>query len=216
MTHQKLPLFPLHTVMYPGAPLTLHIFEERYKEMLGRCIEQNTPFGVVLIREGSEVGEPANPYDVGTMVQINASVRLEDDRMLIATIGQRRFRIQYMLQTLPYLVASVAMLPEENSAELTQASQRLRSIHDEYWQAIKAATGSTPEVEALPPDAVAMSYHLAHRLQVSNERKQHWLEVAGAQRVREIATMLRAEIALLPRPGDERTSGPNNIPWSWN
>jgi Lon protease-like protein len=136
--------------------------------------------------------------------------------MLIATIGQRRFRIQYMLQTMPYLVASVAMLPEESGAELAQASERLRAIHDEYWQAVRAATGSTPDVETLPPDIVAMSYHLAHRLQVPNERKQHWLEVTVTQRVREISTLLRAEIALLPRPGDDRESGPNNIPWSWN
>jgi Lon protease-like protein len=150
------------------------------------------------------------------MVQINASVRLEDGRMLIATIGQRRFRIQYMLQTLPYLVASVAMLPDESDAGLTRSNERLRAAHEEYWNAIKAATGSAPDVEALPSDIVAMSYHLAHRLQVSNDRKQHWLEVSVAQRMREITAMLRAEIALLPRPGDERTSGPSNLPWSWN
>ena len=52
----KLPLFPLNMVLFPGLPISLHIFEERYRLMIARCIEQNGPFGVVLIREGREVG----------------------------------------------------------------------------------------------------------------------------------------------------------------
>jgi Lon protease-like protein len=170
---------------------------------------------VVLIREGLEVGEPANPYDVGTLVQINASVRLEDGRMLIATIGQRRFRIQYVLQSFPYMVASVAMLPEESGAGLFQMSERLREIYDEYWRVVAQATGMQPEVEALPQDVVAMSYHLAHRMQVPNERKQHWLETTVAARMREITSALQAEIDLLPRGGGGPL-GTSNIPWSWN
>lgn len=216
MTHQKLPLFPLHTVLFPGAPLTLHVFEERYREMIGRCLEQNTPFGVVLIREGSEVGEPANPYDVGTLVQINASVKMEDGRLLIATTGQRRFRIQYTLQSLPYQVASVVLLPEEGSEELAKAAENLQAIYQQYWQAVASATGSRYEIETLPAEAVAMTYHLAHRLQVQTERKQHWLESDVATRLREITAMLRAEIRLLPRPSDDSTPGQSNVPWSWN
>ena len=58
---QKLPLFPLNTVLFPGAPIQLHIFEERYRLMIGRCLEQSSPFGVVLIRSGSEVS-PDDPW----------------------------------------------------------------------------------------------------------------------------------------------------------
>jgi hypothetical protein len=218
MTHQKLSLFPLNTVMFPGTPLTLHIFEERYREMIGRCLEQSTPFGVVLIRDGSEVGGTAKPYAIGTTAQINASVRLEDGRLLIATIGQRRFRIQYTLQSAPYLVASVALLPEDNNSgvDLHQAAQNLRQTHEHYWQAVAAATGVQPEVEALPQDMVAMTYHLAHRLQVDNTRKQRWLEVDVATRMREITSMLQAETELLPRRGGASPPGQTRQPWSWN
>ncbi len=216
MTHQKIPLFPLHSVMFPGATLTLHIFEERYREMIGRCLEQSSPFGIVLIREGHEVGETANPYDVGTLAQINASVRLEDGRMLIATIGQRRFRIQYMLQSLPHLVASVAMLPEENSEGLLDASEKLRATHEEYWQAMARATGAPTEVETLPDDMVAMSYHLADMLQASNERKQRWLEADVTTRLREMTRMLQAEIELLPGAKGGGPTGSPGTPWSWN
>lgn len=216
MTKQELPLFPLDTVIFPGAPLTLHIFEERYRTMIGRCLEESSPFGVVLIRHGSEVGGPALPHVTGTLVQINASVRLEDGRLLIATIGQQRFRVQQMIQQSPYIVATVALLPEEGEAGLTEWAQELRTVHTRYWEAVTVATGVQSEVEKLPPDAVAMSYYLAHRLQVANERKQHWLEVNTATRLREITTMLRAEIDLLPRPDSRMPPGQSNLPWSWN
>jgi hypothetical protein len=216
MTHHKLPLFPLNTVMFPGMPLTLHIFEDRYRQMIHRCLDESLPFGVVLIREGSEVGDSATYYDIGTRVQINANVRLEDGRLLIAATGQRRFRVQYVIQREPYIVASVAMLPEENSTRYVDVAQELRHVHDRYWQAVTTATGTRNEGEKLPEDVIAMTYHLAQRLQVTNERKQHWLEIDLATRIREMTAMLRAEIELLPHPSGDSPSSQSNLPWSWN
>ena len=57
----QLSLFPLNLVLFPGMPLPLHIFEERYKAMIGDCVEREQPFGIVLIKEGQEVGDPAEP-----------------------------------------------------------------------------------------------------------------------------------------------------------
>lgn len=236
MTVIQLPLFPLSTVMFPGATLTLHIFEERYRLMIGQCLEESSPFGVVLIRDGSEVGEAANPYEIGTLVQINASVRLEDGRLLIATVGQQRFRLNQITQHVPYLMGDVTLLPDEHDQPAGPAADELRLIHDQYWQAVTAATGVPHEVESLPGDAISLSHHLAHRLQVPNERKQRWLEVDVRTRVREISSMLRSEISLLPRPDqpinpaglsgasspdnlnddDDETPGLSNLPWSWN
>ena len=65
-----LPLFPLNTVLFPGMVLPLHIFEERYKLMINHCLEEERPFGVLLIREGKEVGSGAVPYQVGTTTMI--------------------------------------------------------------------------------------------------------------------------------------------------
>ena len=92
MDAELLALFPLNTVLFPGMPLPLHIFEERYKIMIGRCIDEDRPFGVVLIQSGTEVGNPAVPHVVGTTALIAAVKRLEDGRMNLIAVGQERFR----------------------------------------------------------------------------------------------------------------------------
>ena len=78
---ERLPLFPLNSVLYPGTLLPLHIFEERYRSMISRCVEEKVPFGVVLVRSGEEVGGPAEPYDVGTTARVARLQRLPDGRM---------------------------------------------------------------------------------------------------------------------------------------
>lgn len=224
---QKLPLFPLNTVLFPGAPIQLHIFEERYRAMVARCLEQHSPFGVVLLRSGSEVspddpwvrqqveqaggdldpsalrqqlGGAAVPHAIGTTAQISAdeSVRLPDGRYYLVAIGQRRFRIQYLTQRQPYLVGSVAYLAEECSPSTVETAGQLREIYQRYWAALGAATGADPPAEALPEGAVELAYWLAHRLQVGNARKQRWLESDVDTRLREMAAALRNELALLP------------------
>jgi len=74
--------------------LPLHIFEERYKDMIGECLEQDVPFGVVLIKEGLEVGAPADPERIGTSTRILRSEILDQGRMNIVTKGERRFEIE--------------------------------------------------------------------------------------------------------------------------
>src|SRR5438046_1437349 len=93
-----LPLFPLNTVLFPGMPLRLHIFEERYRLMIGECVERKQPFGVVLIKAGREVGEPAEPRGVGTTALIAAMSRMDDGRMNLVAVGQERFRIDELRQ----------------------------------------------------------------------------------------------------------------------
>jgi Lon protease-like protein len=225
---QKLPIFPLNMVLFPGAPIQLHIFEERYRQMIGRCLEQNSQFGVALIRSCSEVspddpwvrrqleladaaeldlgalkrelGGETVPYPVGTTAQISGgeSVRLSDGRFYLVATGQRRFRIQYFVQRQPYLVASVAYLPEESSAVVAEPAQQLRQLYARYWAAISAVTGSEVPVETLPEQVIDLTYWMANRLQVGTAQKQRWLEADIATRLREISAAIRAELALLP------------------
>ncbi len=205
---RKLPLFPLGTILFPGATINLHIFEDRYRQMIGECLETHSPFGVVLIREGHEVEEnrreahPAEPYHIGTVAMINASVRLDDGRLLITAVGRQRFRIEQIVQYRPYLLASVNELPEESLP--LEATDELRTTYARYWQAVAAATGNEVQPEELPDDPVAMLYQLADRLQVPMARKQHWLEVNHHTRMRELTGDLRAELALMPS-GRRRT-----------
>ena len=89
----ELPLFPLNVVLFPGMQLPLHIFEERYKAMIGDCLEREEPFGILLIKEGPEVGGPAEPFLVGTSARILRADHLEEGRMNILTRGDRRFQV---------------------------------------------------------------------------------------------------------------------------
>jgi Lon protease-like protein len=212
---QKLPLFPLNTVLFPGAPLPLHIFEERYRLMIGRCIEQRAPFGVVLLREGVETSTNVAFVPVGTSAQIQEAVRLDDGRYYLVAVGQRRFRIQYLLQRLPYFVASVVYLPEEAGVAAAEGAQQLRALYGRYCAAISAATGARVEDEPLPGDVVELTYWMAHRLQVVNAQKQRWLEADVATRLREMVAALRGELALLPDAGpgprDTGLAGPASL-----
>src|SRR5262245_38175495 len=105
MPSESLPLFPLNIVLFPRMPLPLHIFEERYKTMINRCLSEDRAFGVVLIREGSEVGAPAVPQTVGTRARIHAVERLAEGRMNLFTEGTERFRLlDYVTEPETYLI----------------------------------------------------------------------------------------------------------------
>ena len=208
ITHQ-LPLFPLGTTLFPGATLNLHIFEERYKLMIGRCLERGAPFGVVLLRAGHEVSEgrvgaqPAQPYAVGTFA-------------LLTAVGEGRFRTRSIIQHAPYLIASVEELLDETPAEAVAAARTLRATYERYWQGVAVATGVPVQAEELPDDPVSLSYQLADRIQVPFGRKQHWLEIDLVTRLREINGDLRAELAILPggrhKPGEgEGESGMGSL-----
>lgn len=89
-----IPLFPLNLVLFPDGPLPLRIFETRYYDMVRRCMRENRGFGVVLIREGREVGlDETDLYDVGTLAEITDFHQLSDGLLGLSCVGRRRFRI---------------------------------------------------------------------------------------------------------------------------
>jgi Lon protease-like protein len=93
MRRQNIPLFPLHTVLFPGGVLPLRIFEPRYLDMVSDCLRQDSGFGVCLIREGKEIGAAASTYEVGTLARISWFDRRDDGLLGITVDGERRFRI---------------------------------------------------------------------------------------------------------------------------
>src|SRR6185295_6231195 len=97
---------PLNTVLCPGIALPLHVFEDRYRALVRHCLETTSPFGVVLIREGREVGS-------GAISEIRDAGRHDDGRFDLLVVGTRRFGIRRVLEGRgPYLVADVAILDE--------------------------------------------------------------------------------------------------------
>jgi Lon protease-like protein len=141
----QVPLFPLHTVLFPGVALPLHIFEERYRLMVARCLESETPFGVVLIRAGSEVGGgDLSIAGVGTFAAIREAERHPDGRYDLLTVGIGRFAIESVdTSTEPYLVATVAPLPErmEDPAEARQMMRRVTRRFVDYLRLVKPQEG---------------------------------------------------------------------------
>ncbi|HEX6351010.1 MAG TPA: LON peptidase substrate-binding domain-containing protein [Candidatus Dormibacteraeota bacterium] len=121
-----IPLFPLHTVLFPGAALPLHIFEERYRQL----VRERRDFGVVLIREGREVGSVPQVHDVGTLAAIEEVEELPDGRYNIMTRGQHRFRLRSTAEPAPYLRGELEDLPDPPP----DASPRLLALLDEYLQ----------------------------------------------------------------------------------
>jgi len=111
----QLPLFPLHTVLCPGIALQLHIFEERYRELVRYCIETPSPFGVVLIREGAEAGGGTIAFSaIGTTAEIRRAGRYPDGRYDLLVVGTGRFAVEEVtVGDRPYILAEATLLDDE-------------------------------------------------------------------------------------------------------
>lgn len=188
----EIPLFPLNLVLFPGMPLPLHIFEERYKAMIGDCMRYNTPFGVSLIRSGQEVGGPADPHPIGTTTRVLRSQMLEQGRLNIMTKGERRYEIVEITQQDPHVAGLVRLLDEPVgegfsgvSAELTEEFARMmRSL-------ISLSGGYTSQVE-VPEDPVELSYMIAANLEAPIPVRQELLEVpTAADRLNRLIPLMR-------------------------
>jgi uncharacterized protein len=134
----RLGMFPLSTVLFPEAGLPLHVFEERYRTLMGDCLASDGEFGVVLITRGSEVGGGDARTDVGTVARIANVAELDDGRMLVVATGVRRVRVVDWLPDDPYPRALVEDLPDPGARcpgdVLTGAEgslRRLRSLMSE-------------------------------------------------------------------------------------
>lgn len=195
---RELPLFPLEqVVLFPGMPLPLRIFEERYKVMIGACQVTDQLFGVLLIRSGREVGDPAEPQRVGCTARMLRVDRMPDGQMKILTVGEQRFRLLGDARVMPegYLVGNVRLLGEEPVP--TVATELIGNVVEEfekYQAAVLALTqreGATPP--ALPREPGALSFRVGGMLHVHPRERQHLLEL------NDVAARLEQELAILRR-----------------
>lgn len=151
----EVPLFPLHTVLAPGIALPLHIFEERYRVMIGRCLDAGAPFGVVLIRSGREVAPlpGAEPDElaiagVGTFAEIRQASRYPDGRLDILTVGAGRFTVREVVAGRePYLVGVVEPVEDEvgDAAAADALVRRVTRRFVEYLRLIQPRPGEDVE-----------------------------------------------------------------------
>jgi Lon protease-like protein len=191
---EKLPLFPLNTVLFPGQLLPLHIFEPRYRQMIGECIQHGQAFGVVLIRSGAEVGDAAEPYDVGTTAHIVQVESEADGRLNILCVGQARFRIEQLLHDKAYLSGQVEWWPWEPYLEGATDMERLRRQLERYLLLLAESAGSQLDMN-LPAEPAALANIAASVLQVELSEKQRLLTTPsiGALLI-DIADLLQREL----------------------
>jgi len=188
---EELPLFPLHTVLFPYAQLQLHVFEDRYREMVRSCMEFDRPFGIVLIRDGSEVGGIADPYMVGTVVRILKVIPYDDGRMDIHVEGERRFRIRELDEdTQPYMVGKVEPVIEVEIDENDENRMLLGEAKDQFEQLIQKifARQEFNVSVKLPTDPVVLSFTIANMLHMENLAKQRLLETTDT--MERVATLM--------------------------
>jgi Lon protease-like protein len=190
----EVPLFPLRTVLFPGGSLRLRIFEPRYLSLVSRCLREEIGFGVVLIRQGAEVG-PAVTYDVGTLARITDWYTLSDGLLGITALGEERLRIGSSRREPDGLVVGdVTMLGPERAAGLeprhTAAVAALESLSS-------LANEPIPEAEWRTDDAGWVAARLAELLPSSAAEKQAWLELGDP--IERLDAIMPALAALRPK-----------------
>ena len=124
----RVPLFPLNTVLFPGGPLPLRIFEARYLDMVSECLRTDSPFGVLLIRDGDETG-PATTHTIGTLARITDWYQGSDGLLGVTAIGEHRFRLLSSRRMDSGLnIGEVEVLPDEPAVPLPEEYRPLSQI----------------------------------------------------------------------------------------
>ena len=176
-----IPLFPLNVVLMPGAPMPLHIFEERYKQMVNECLEGESEFGMVLADE-------SGTREVGCTARIVELVeRYEDGRMLILVEGSRRFKLKNVLAGKPYYVGEIEFLEDRVEEDVDALAEENISLLE---RVVEAATEGSVGIEIEPPYR-NLSFAIAGRVEFDLETRQQILELTSErERLEKIRDLL--------------------------
>ena len=175
MTRMRIPLFPLNNVLFPGGVLPLRIFEPRYLEMVSTCMKEGSGFGMALILSGSEVGEAAKTYDVGSLVRIIDWTMRDDGLLGISVQSVGRFRILATeVQPNQLIYAEVELLEEQQPKTIPE---HYRAAVDLLRDIITKVGGHYAELEPRYDDPLWVSGRLAELLPIELLQKQHMLQM---------------------------------------
>jgi Lon protease-like protein len=196
-----IPLFPLNLVLMPGAPQALHVFEERYKQMVNECLDESSEFGMILADE-------SGTRKVGCTAKIVELVRRYDDgRMVILVEGSRRFRLNNIMTGKPYYVGEVDYLedgPEEDVSALAEECVALLE------RVVEAATEGSVGIEIEPPYR-NLSFAIAGRIEFDLETRQSILELpTERERLTKVKELLAEAAERLEREKAAREKAETN------
>jgi len=194
-----LPLFPLEVVLFPGVPLPLHIFEPRYKEMIGECLAHSAPFGVVRVLEEGIA-------EVGCTAEITTVTKeYPDGRMDLVAEGRKRFEVLELNQERSFLRAEVLMVPDE--PDVAAEAERVRAI--EFHLQILSLAGAVQDLSAA--DQSMLSFYLAGSLPLDLDFKQKLLVMRSErERIGAVAAYLENILPKLRRAAQARQKAGGN------
>lgn len=199
---KNMPLFPLMTVLFPGQILRLHIFEERYHQLIADCLSGDEMFGVALIRHGKEVGDSAIPHPIGVTSKIHEIVKLDDGSLEVLCTGKKRFRIKSIDDRQAYLTCGAEILPwGYNPARDEPLVPILKHYLNEYLQLVREVSGNdNMGIQNLPQDTFNLACLTAISLKIPDLDKQHLLTTTTLfEFARDCLTLLRREKVFLER-----------------
>ena len=201
---ETLPLFPLGSVLYPGLLLPLHIFEDRYRQLVRDLLDEPEPrrFGVIAIREGSETGADnvSALYQIGCTATVRRVSERDDGRFDLVTIGAQRFRLTEVDHSRPYLQGEVDFLPEETGDEAAAdlAVQSVQQAFRTYIDALTARGVTQVSVPDLPSEPISLSYLVAASIIADLQDRQVLLaEPDALRRLTAERTLLSRETVML-------------------
>ncbi len=179
MSMRTLPLFPLRTVLFPGMPLPLIIFEERHKVLFQTCLSNDRRFGVVLLSSDNV------PLSVGTVAHIVQWEDIGEGRISVLTIGEQRFRVLERVESEQPFPLAVVEYWEDEAVPAIENVELLRYLPDEFTDYLTMTvllSGISLPVEYfnLPADPSQMSFYVARSLHVDLTEKQRLLEEPSA------------------------------------
>ena len=220
---ETLPLFPLGTVLFPGLLLPLHIFEDRYRQLIRDLADGPDPrrFGVIAIRHGRETGVDGIQalYEIGCTAILRQVKPLEDGRYDVITVGTQRFRLATLDDSGPYLRGQVDLLTEETGDE-TAAAQAVRVVRDGFRAYLNALAErgvtqiSPPE---LPEDPVTLSYLVAaSMISDLSDRQALLVEPDALHRLTAERALLSRELTMLRMLTATPAPDLRNSPYSSN
>jgi Lon protease-like protein len=188
MMSTTLPLFPLGSVLYPGLVLPLHIFEERYRQLVADLLDRPEPqeFGVIAIRHGRETGIDGVSalYDTGCTAVLRQVEEYEDGRFDLMTVGARRFTLVGLGDQAPYFSGEVEFLPDDlgDAAEAALVVPAVQQSFRSYLDMLAERGGAQITINDLPDEPLLLSYLVAAAIVVDLPVKQQLLEEPDAHR----------------------------------
>jgi len=220
---EMLPLFPLGAVLYPGMLLPLHIFEERYRQLVRDLLDGPEPrrFGVIAIRKGRETGIDGvhSLYEIGCTAVLRRVDQHEDGRYDIVTAGTDRFRLLGLDETRPYLRGEVEILAGEPAAAAAAgpAARFVQVAFREYLDALTEWGGATVRLEDLPGEPVLLSFIVAAAMVIDLPERQALLdEPDPVRRLGLERALLSRETAMLRTTTSRPAPDLRNTPYSPN